>query len=157
MLRYISTASLLLALVVHLVAVDTPTTAASLVGKWTADPEATWDKMKNNAELVKETATLTPEQRTQWKNMFTKQMESMTCEITKDKVIVDVGGETQESSYTIIRTDGNALIIEAVSTDGRPKHVTRMEVVGNILRETYLAEPGVDDDGGDILERGEDG
>jgi hypothetical protein len=66
----------------------------------------------------------------------------MTCEITKDKVIVDVGGETQESSYTIIRTDGNALIIEAVSTDGRPKHVTRMEVVGNILRETYLAEPG---------------
>lgn len=108
-------------------------TAADLIGVWSVDAEATWDKMK----ALPQFAAAKPEQVTQMKAMF----NAMGYEVTKDKMISTMAGQRKEDSYTVSKVEGDSLVTDSTDAAGK-KEQTKVEFLkdGSLLL-TNLANP----------------
>lgn len=101
-------------------------TAADLIGSWSVDADATWDKMKAQPQF----AAAKPEQVTQVKAMF----GSMSYEITKDKMISSMAGQKKEETYTVSKGEGDSLVTESTDAVGK-KEKSKVEFLkdGSLL------------------------
>lgn len=108
-------------------------TAADLIGSWSVDADATWEKMK----IVPQFAALPPEKVPQIKAMFA----AMNYEVTKDKMISTANGQKKEETYTVTKGEGDTLITESTDAAGK-KEQTKVEFLkdGSMVL-TNLANP----------------
>jgi hypothetical protein len=111
------------------------TAAGDLVGIWVMDADATWEKLKTNPTV----AAVPAEQLPLVKQTFMAQMAAMTFEFTPDKLSVHTGTEVKTEAYVVLRTDGNALVTESTTTDGK-KEQSKVEVDGAKMTLTNLGD-----------------
>lgn len=108
-------------------------TAADLVGSWSVDPDATWEKMKS----VPQFAALPPEKVPQIKAMFA----GMSYEVTKDKITATVNGQTKEEAYVVLKVEGDTLVTESTNAAGKKEQTRNEFLKDGTLVLTNLANP----------------
>jgi hypothetical protein len=94
---------------------DAAVTAADLLGKWTVDVEKTWAKFEANPDI----AQIGAEQLAQIKKKATATMASMVIEISADKMVATVDGQTKTQTYKITGIDGNVVSMEGTDEEGK--------------------------------------
>lgn len=95
-------------------------TAKDLVGVWTLDVEATWVGLQGLPELK----ALPPEAAKMAKSALTAQGAGMTWTFTENKVTSVVNGAPQEETYVVISENGDTIVTESTSAEGKKERST---------------------------------
>lgn len=94
--------------------------AKDLVGNWSLDVEATWAGLQALPELK----ALPPEAATIAKSAFVSQAAGMTWTFTEDRVTSVISGMKQEETYVVISEDGDTIVTESTSAEGKKERST---------------------------------
>lgn len=95
-------------------------TAADLVGTWTIDVEGTWAGLQGLPEMK----SLPPEAAAIAKSAFVTQAAGMSWTFTADKVTSVVNGMKQEETYVVISENGDTIVTESTSAEGKKERST---------------------------------
>lgn len=98
----------------------TAATAKDLVGTWTIDIEATWAGLQNLPEMK----ALPPETAKVAKAAFAAQGAGMTWTFTENKVTSVASGVPQEEAYVVISENGDTIVTESTSAEGKKERST---------------------------------
>lgn len=123
-MRLLAALILILALPATLLAA----TAKDLVGNWTIDVDGTWAGLQALPELK----ALPPEAATIAKSAFVTQAAGMTWTFTEDRVTSVVNGMKQEETYVVISENGDTIVTESTSTEGKKERSTVRLVNGGM-------------------------
>jgi hypothetical protein len=103
-------------------------TARDLVGNWTIDVEGTWAGLQGLPEMKQ----LPPEAAVIAKSAFVSQAAGMSWTFTEDKVTSVVNGMKQEETYVVISENGDTIITESTSAEGKKERSTVRLVNGGM-------------------------
>jgi hypothetical protein len=95
-------------------------TAKDLVGTWVLDLEATWAGLQALPEMKQ----LPPEAAKMAKSAFAAQAASMTWTFSETKVTSVVNGAPQEETYVVISENGDTIVTESTSAEGKKERST---------------------------------
>lgn len=123
-MRLLAALILILALPATLLAA----TAKDLVGNWTIDVDGTWAGLQALPELK----ALPPEAATIAKSAFVTQAAGMTWTFTEDRVTSVVNGMKQEETYVVISENGDTIVTESTSAEGKKERSTVRLVNGGM-------------------------
>jgi hypothetical protein len=111
--------SVLLALLILLPALASAVTAKDLEGHWVVDPEATWTMLQEHAQTKAQFAAMPTEQQAMIKSLVLGKMAQASWSLSEGKAdIVEPDGTQRTSSWTVTRTRGETLTVEAVDEKG---------------------------------------
>jgi hypothetical protein len=127
-------ACLILCLSMHLSAA----TAKDMLGNWTVDGPATWERMKAMPQLA---AAPAPQQE-QMKAMILGMAAGMTYEVTADKLIGKMGEKTDIDAYKVLGVDGDLIHTETTNGKGEVEK-TDIQVGKDTLTLISLDKPGM--------------
>ncbi|HEX3132705.1 MAG TPA: hypothetical protein VHX44_03875 [Planctomycetota bacterium] len=95
-------------------------TAKDLVGNWGIDVEGTWAGL----QALPEMKSLPPEAATIAKSAFVSQAAGMTWTFTENRVTSMVNGAKQEETYVVISAEGDTIVTESTSAEGKKERST---------------------------------
>lgn len=131
-MRLIATALLLATTVLHLAAAA----ATDLLGSWTVDPDATWEKLKDLPQLK----ALPPETAALAKSAFATQSAGMSFTFTADRLTTTTAGVKREETYTIVSIEGDTITAEGTDDQGKKERsIIRFE--NNRMVLTSASDP----------------
>ena len=90
-------------------------TAKDLIGAYTVDGPATWEKMKAMPQIAAAPAAQQEAMKTNLLGMFA----AMTCEITADKLIQKTGDKTSTDAFKVLGVDGDLFHTETIDAKGK--------------------------------------
>ena len=131
-MRLLATALLLAAASLPLAAA----TAADLVGTWTVDADATWDKLKDLPQLK----ALAPEHAALAKSTFATQSAGMSFTFTADRITTTTAGVKREETYVIVSTTGDTIVAEGTDEQGK-KERSEIRFEGDRMILTSVSDP----------------
>ena len=110
------TALLLLLLLPSLAAA---VSAKDVEGHWVVDAEATWAMLHENAQMKAQFAAMPPEQQAMIRSLVLGKMAQASWSLSEGKAeIVEPDGTVRTSAWTVTRTKGETLTVEAVDEKG---------------------------------------
>ncbi len=110
--------------------------AKDLIGTWTVDAEATWNKLKDLPQVK----ALPPEVANTAKSAFVTQSAGMVFIITDKKITTTIGGTTREESYEIISIDGEVITAEGTDPEGK-KERSLIRIIEGGMELTSVSDP----------------
>jgi hypothetical protein len=111
-------------------------TAKDMVGSWSVDIDATWNKLKDLPEMK----ALTPEMSATVKSAFATQSGSMLITFTDDRITTVVGGVKREETYVIISIDGDTITAEGTDSEGK-KERSLIRFADGTMELTSVSSP----------------
>lgn len=131
-MRLLATILLLAATALHLAAAS----AGDLIGTWTVDADATWDKLKDLPQIK----ALAPEHATLAKSTFATQSAGMSFTFTADRITTTVAGVKREETYTIVSIAGDTITAEGTDEQGK-KEKSIITFENNRMLLTSASDP----------------
>ncbi len=110
--------------------------AKDMVGTWTVDTEATWNKLKDLPQMK----ALPPEMAATAKSAFAAQSGGMIFTFTNDRITTVVAGVKREETYVIISIDGDTITAEGTDPEGK-KERSLIRFVDGGMELTSVSDP----------------
>lgn len=111
--------------------------ATDLVGTWTVDVDATWDKLK----ALPQVAALPPDQVGMVKATLEDQLRSTEFTFTADTLTSTSGGVQKQEKFQVTKTQGDTLFTTDTSADQKVTH-SSIQVSPTRLTITNMDQPG---------------
>lgn len=131
-MRLLAIALLLVATALHLAAAS----ATDLLGTWTIDTDATWDKLKELPQLK----ALSPEQAVLVKSTFSTQSAGISYTFTADRLTSTTAGVKKDETYTIVSIEGDTITAEGTDDQGK-KERSLIRFENNRMILTSASDP----------------
>jgi hypothetical protein len=110
--------------------------AKDMIGTWTVDAEATWNKLKDLPQIK----NLPPDVANGAKSAFLNQATGMIFTFTDKLLTTSFGGTKREETYVIISIDGDTITSEGTDAEGR-KERSLIRFVDGGMELTSVSEP----------------
>lgn len=94
-------------------------TTKDIEGQWVVDTEATWTMMQENPQMKAQFGSMPPEQQAQIKSMVMAKMAKLTWNLKDGRAeITEPDGTMRTSTWTVTKSEGDTLSIEAKDAQG---------------------------------------
>jgi hypothetical protein len=111
-------------------------TAKDMVGTWTVDVEATWNKLKDMPQMK----ALPQEMAATAKSAFAQQSGGMSFTFTDDRITTVIGGVKREETYVIISIDNDTITAEGTDPEGK-KERSLIRFIEGGMELTSVSDP----------------
>lgn len=95
-----------------------------LIGMWTVDGDATWQRLQHSPQIASKLTGLPAEMVDQIKSAMLTQINATSFQFTSDKLISTTNGLRREERFTISATNGNVLTADCIDDQGKASQST---------------------------------